>query len=81
MAHPMQHYGERKPPEIELLRINYEHPSYSPILDDWIERGVLVPVELDRQAIRDTLIENDGLSYDTVTDRIIELLAVGEETP
>ena len=37
---------------------------------------------IDRQAIRDTIVENDGASYSYVTDRIMALFAaVKEDTP
>ena len=35
---------------------------------------------IDRQAIRDTIIENDGASYDYLTDRIMAVLARKEMT-
>ncbi|MEN8233762.1 MAG: hypothetical protein ABFR89_02425 [Actinomycetota bacterium] len=34
--------------------------------------------DIDRQAIRDTLVECDGMDYDTVTDRILALLSIKE---
>lgn len=62
----------------DLYRVNLADVFIESLVKD----GTLAPVVIDRQAIHDTLIENDGLTYDTVTNRIMELFAaiVGEET-
>lgn len=54
--------------------------KWVPVTDESLSRAEWES-SINRQAIRDTIIENDGLGYDVVTDRIIEVIAAfGEET-
>ena len=79
MAHPMQHYGKRKPKpaKTELYRIENPQGYQVDTVKHLIYANVLVPVELDYEAAEEAFSERSTDSRSIVD----AALGVGEETP